>query len=376
MLSQRMQLRSRLSAYSRGIRRNDFQDLPVDRAMGVKSDQILFDGRLRKRKRIILLTGGCSIATCTMCPFPGESRRGVRSEDLIRQFEGAFEGDCIDNYELITLFCNGNFFSDRELGPQVRAHIFERIGGSQAAILAVESLPQFLSESKIAAARRGLGFKKLAVFMGLQSADDFVREVAINTTCSRLAFERAVAILHANEYLAVAFLMVKPPFLTEAEAIEDAVASLGYLSRLGVTHSTLCPTRVAPGTLLSEMHARGHYQPGWIWSVVEILTRNADTLGSVPMVNTTELKDWINPGSCCARACPDCKESTILAIEKFLFSRDLDVLKSLHCSCYTDYQRQMQQETRRWGSLSVHERVELFLKLIQVIPGGIGLEIV
>jgi radical SAM enzyme (TIGR01210 family) len=303
-----------------------------------------------------------------MCPFPGESRSGVRPNDLIRQFEGAFDGDCMDNYELITLFCNGNFFSDRELDPQVRNHIFERIGASQAALVAVESLPQFLTEAKVAAAGKNLGSKKLAVFMGLQSANDFVREVAVNTTCTRPAFEKAVRILQAHNHLPVAFLMVKPPFLTETEAMEDTLASLVYLSRLGVTHSTLCPTRVAPGTLLSAMHAMDYYQPGWIWSVVEILKRNADASGSVPMVNTSELKDWVNPDSRCAHACPDCQETLISALEEFLLGRDPGILRGLRCHCYAEYQRHLQSETKRWGNVPLPDRVEQFLQLIQVIP--------
>ncbi|MFN8613105.1 MAG: hypothetical protein U0931_36545 [Vulcanimicrobiota bacterium] len=308
-----------------------------------------------------------------MCPFPGESHSGVRSADLIRQFEGAFAGDCIDNYELITLFCNGNFFSDRELDPLVRAHVFEQVGRSRANILAVESLPQFLTETKVENARRRLGQKQLAVFMGLQSADDFVRKVAINTTCTRLAFERAVTLLQANNCLPVAFLMFKPPFLTEVEAIEDGLASLAYLSRLGVRLSTLCPTRVAPRTLLAEMHALGYYRPGWIWSVVEILKRNADSFGSVPMVNTTELKDWVNPDSFCARACPDCSQSVICAIEQFLLGRDLGILRDLHCHCYRDYKLQVQEETERWGHLPLPRRIESFLNRTQ-LSSKVGFE--
>ena len=46
----------------------------------VKSDTILFDGKLVTRKRIILNTVGCQTKGCTMCPFPNESSEGITGD--------------------------------------------------------------------------------------------------------------------------------------------------------------------------------------------------------------------------------------------------------------------------------------------------------
>lgn len=356
-------MRLRLSRASRSLRRNFFGELPPGRALSVKSDEILFDGRVRRRKRIVLLTTGCSIGTCTMCPFPGESHSQVRDQDLIEQFEGSFQGDSLDDYELITLFCNGNFFHDREMPTLVRQHIFARVRQARdPQIVAVESLPQFLTTEALRQVRRQLGPKKLAVFLGLQSQDEFVRQVAVNTTCTLVAFEKATRALQAQGDLPVTFLMVKPPFLTEGEAVLDCLKSLQYLTGRGLTHSTLCPTRVAPHTLLHEMHRRGLYSPPWIWSVVEVLRRNADRGGSLPMVNTTELKEDRNPDSTCAQSCPHCRHELIEGIEQFLFQRKLKLLQDLRCVCWKDYLQFVDEEQRRWGEIAPAERVRRFLR--------------
>jgi radical SAM enzyme (TIGR01210 family) len=356
-----MNLRPKISLLSRSLRRDFFQNMPVDLPMSVKSDSILFDGKIQKRKRIILLTTGCDVGTCTMCPFPGESSSQVNSQNLKNQFDNAFSGDSIQNYELLTIFCNGNFFSNREISPDVRDYMFSKIKDSiTVKTVVVESLPQFIQEETVAEAKKILGDVKLAVFMGLQSSNDLVREVAINTTCTKKSFELAVKHLKSCNYLPITFLMIKPPFLTEDEAIEDTLASIQYLSDIGVSHSTLCPTRVAPNTVLEKIHAAGLYQPPWVWTVVEILKRNADSRGSIPMVNTTELKQEQNSDSVCANSCPKCGPTIISAVEKFLFSRNLEDLNLSACECYQDYLEFKSAETARWAETSIEERIKSF----------------
>jgi len=362
-------LRSRLSALSRSLHSPNLGSGPLERALSHKSDSILFDGARRRRKRIVLLTVGCSIATCTMCPFPSESHSGVEPRHLIQQFESCLAGDRLENYEMLTLFCNGNFFSAKEIDPGVRQYIFSRAREAGLGYVVVESLPQFLTTPVLKATRKQLGATRLAVFMGLQSADDFVRNVCVNTTCSLQAFETACQGLLQQGDIPAAFLMIKPPFLTEQESIQDVLRSLTVLGRLKVRHATLCPARVAPNTLLAQLQARGDYQPASVWSLIDILLAYAESGPTQPVVNTTELKAELNPDSLCFQACSTCKAGLIEAVEEFLFSRDLAVLRRLDCPCRKAFQSRREEEQERWNPLSWQQRVERFLQPeCQAIP--------
>ncbi|MBS2037036.1 hypothetical protein JST97_18760 [bacterium] len=362
MLTEISTLRSRLSSLSRGLHPRIPGRLDLDRPLSHKSDIILFDGARRRRKRVVLMTVGCSIATCTMCPFPSESHREVTANNLLRQFDSSLEGECLADYEVLTLFCNGNFFNPREIDPTLRQSIFARARQAGVGYLVVESLPQYLTDSALREARQCLGETRLAVYMGLQSAHDFVRNVCVNTTCGRQAFERACRSLQRQGDLPGVFLLVKPPFLTELESIRDVVQSLAYLSRLEIRHATLCPTRVAPNTVLADLWARGHYQPAWLWSLLEILHAYGEAGATQPMVNTTELKEELNSDSLCFQACQACKTLLVERLEKFLFSRDLNQLRSLNCPCRAVYRRFRRLEQARWQGQTWAQRIQQYLR--------------
>lgn len=362
-----MDLRSRLSKFNRGLNKHNFLHLPKDEPMSFKSDKILFNGALRARKRIILLTNGCTIGTCTMCPFPSESSAGVTSRNLINQFDKAFENDSIENYDIVTIFNNGNMFKDSEIPIEARVYMMNRVRDAGCKYFVTESLPQFYDEQHHEEAIKNLGKTKLCVFMGLQSADDFVRNTCINTTCTKGNYEKTVKLLQSADYIPHAFLMLKPPFLTEVEGIFDVLESLEYLAKLRVHTVTICPTRVAPGTLLEKLYDMGWYQPPWNWSVLEVLKRWNDKDGVIPMVNTSELKAEINPDSVCAYGCPKCHDETISKIEQYLYSRDINVLNEIKCDCYPQFLEHVSYEETSlfFGDTSMSERIEYFLKELE-----------
>ncbi|MFN8613827.1 MAG: hypothetical protein U0931_40210 [Vulcanimicrobiota bacterium] len=368
MSTSQAELRQRLSSLSRSLHTAEAGPARLDQPLSHKSDRILFDGRRRARKRIVLLTVGCAIATCTMCPFPSESHPQVRAEHLIEQFESSLAGDRLENYEVLTLFCNGNFFNPKEIEAGVREHIFRRARAAGVSYVVVESLPQYLTAARLETSRRQLGASRLCVFIGLQSADEFVRNVCINTTCSRAAFEAACERMLAVGDIPAAFLMIKPPFLTEQESIRDVLLSLDYLGSLGVTHVTLCPARVAPRTLLARLQELDQYQPASVWALIDILLAFGERGPALPMVNTTELKDELNADSLCFQACSTCKERLIVAVEQFLFSRELGLLRALDCACRVVYQQRRNVEQARWQKLSWEQRIQHFLNSVD--PAG------
>lgn len=335
-----MSLRSEMTRLARDIRRPTVDaNAPLDQPMSHKSTHILFDGRLVYRKRIVLLTSGCRVATCSMCPFPNEALPGVTGQHLTKQFDASFDHDDISQYEMVTIFCNGNFFNDQEVPAEVRSHMFRRCRDAGVKYVTVESLPQYITPARVAASKEDLGDAVMTVFIGFQSSNDTIRNVAINTTCSRQAFEAAHRLLDSYGYHVASFLMVKPPFVTENEAVEDVVSSVKYLASIGVKYATLCPMRVAPLTVAERMYQRGLYRPAKIWTTVECLRHVHHVPGITVMVNTTELKQEMNADSVCVDECPHCTPLIIDAIERYLFTRDWATLFEFDagCACQAEY---------------------------------------
>jgi hypothetical protein len=226
-------------------------------------------------------------------------------------------------------------------------------------------LPNFLTDKKIIEYKQILGNIILQVFMGLQSSNDYVRHDAINSTCSKISFERVSKKLLEVGFQPAAFLIIKAPFLTESEGIDDVLNSLKYLDSIGVKNSTLCPMRISKNTFLSKIYEYGYYKPLWIWSVIDILIKYYEAGGiGTPMVNTTELKQEVNSDSICAISCDKCSDNIISTLEKYLYERDITLLRSLKCDCYKVYNEQKELESH--GVIySIPERIKNFVNELE-----------
>jgi len=329
-------LRQGLSKIALGIRRNRIEIGTLDQPLSFMDYEFYEGGRIYKRKKIILAARGCTAATCTMCPIPNEAYYGLNlnftPEDFLRQFHAAFATAPIDSYQLISVYNSGNWFANREIPPAARQAIYQAIARSRCEGLMVESLPQFITPQAITEAKAYLGEKRLIVGMGLQSGDDFIRNVCINTTCTKEQFERASHRLWENGYTAKAYLMIKPAFLTEREAITETVQSIQYVAALGYEDVSICPTRIAPYTVIAELAKRGMYAPPSLWTTIDILNEVGSESLARARVACLDV-DGKDSDTVYPHNCPLCTPVILEALKTFNTTRDLSIVNSLDCSC-------------------------------------------
>lgn len=260
------------------LRKNEHVYGDLNSPASVNIDDIVENGQDKKRRRIVLNSHGCSVSTCTMCPLPDESVPGcvtMSDHNLTNQINVAFDGF---NEHVATVYNNGNFFSNREISNFVREHLYKKVAESTAETLVVECLPQFITEDKIIHANQHLNGKKIMVAIGLQSWNDDIREIAINSTCTKKAFLNAVEILHKYGHSIQVFLMFKPPFVTENESVDDVVNGIKELNKLGIESIIVSPMRVAKNTMVDKMYRSGKYIPPSLASLLDLIKKiNSDT---------------------------------------------------------------------------------------------------
>lgn len=353
-------LRQGLSKIALGIRRNRIQIGTLDNPFSVIDYEFYEGGRTYKRKKIILAARGCTAATCTMCPIPNEAYYGLNlnftPEDFLRQFYAAFATEPIDSYQLVSVYNSGNWFANREIPPVARQGIYQAIARSCCEGLMVESLPQFITPQAIAEAKEHLGDKRLIVGIGLQSADDFIRNVCINTTCTKEQFERASHLLWEKGYTAKVYLMIKPAFLTEREAVTETVQSIQYVAALGYEDVSVCPTRIAPYTVVAELAKRGMYTPPSLWTTIDILNEVGSASLARARVACLDV-DGKDSDTVYPRNCPSCTHVILDALKTFNMTRDLSIINSLDCSCRQHHLTDMALVDKR----PLEERVQAFL---------------
>ncbi len=159
----------------------------------------------------------------------------------------------------IKLYNSGSFFDPKSIPPEdyagiaARVHTFERV--------IVECHPALLGQSclRFRDLLNGSREVQLEVAMGLETAQPQVL-AQLNKRMTLDQFARAAAFLRANAIALRVFILVKPPFMEEAEALHWAQRSLDFAFDCGATAAALIPTRLGNGAL-EALAARGEFSP-------------------------------------------------------------------------------------------------------------------
>ncbi|MEF8773496.1 MAG: archaeosine biosynthesis radical SAM protein RaSEA [Halobacteriales archaeon] len=299
---------------------------------------------------IILNTGGCRWARaggCTMCGYVAESVEGgtVPHDALMDQVDAALaherdhyagEGAETETAEQVKIYTSGSFLDEREVPAETRAAIAETFADRDRVL--VESLPDFVDREKLADfTDRGLAFD---VAVGLETASDRVRSDCVNKYFAFEDFEAAAAEAAAVGAGVKAYLLLKPPFLSESEAIADMKDSVRRCADVNNVHTvSMNPTNVQRYTMVDEMHFRDGYRPPWLWSVVEVLEETAD-------VDALVVSDPVGHGSDRGpHNCGECDDKVQRAIKDFDLRQDPSVFGEVSCECEATWEAVVERET-------------------------------
>lgn len=167
----------------------------------------------------------------------------------------------------IKLYNSGNFFDPLAIPREDLPEIAARVARYQTVI--VENHPrlcgaacrQFLEElrrnSPPGASRNPAA--ELEIALGLETVHPNVLP-RLNKQMSLEDFRQAAGELKAQEIHVRAFVLLQPPFMPPAEAVDWALRSLEFAFDCGARVATVIPTRGGNGWL-ETLAARGDFQP-------------------------------------------------------------------------------------------------------------------
>ena len=155
----------------------------------------------------------------------------------------------------IKLYNSGNFFDAQAIPPGDHAPIIERVRGFKTVI--VENHPKLCTDQCVRFRDR-LG-THLEVAIGLETIHPDVLQ-ALNKRMTLDDFDRAVRFLVGHGIAVRAFILLRPPFLTEDEGVEWAIRSIDHAFRTGVGCCSVIPTRAGNG-IMEQLEQQGHFAP-------------------------------------------------------------------------------------------------------------------
>jgi radical SAM enzyme (TIGR01210 family) len=165
----------------------------------------------------------------------------------------------------IKLYNSGSFFDPRAIPLADHAAIAERVHGFDRII--VESHPALVGDvgdvgDDCLRFRDRLGDRgdaRLEIAMGLETVHPTVGP-RLNKRMTLEQFAAAAEKLRREGIALRVFILVKPPFLDEAEALYWAERSLDFAMECGATVAALIPTRFGNGAL-EDLAERGEFSP-------------------------------------------------------------------------------------------------------------------
>ena len=298
--------------------------------------QELLDNELVDSFTIIFRTKGCSWAEeagCLMCGYHTASNPHIQQEDILKQLEKA--RSIYDGERLVKIYTSGSFLDPREIQPTLGEKVLRSF---EADKIIIESRSEFVKHDVLNEYSKSVPC--LEVSIGLESHNDFVLNNCINKGSTVEDYRIASELIFEQGLKLRTYLLLKPPFLTEYESIQDLIRSISSVSSSDNTVS-INPVNIQKDSFLEKLWYRGEYRPPWIWSIIESLI-NADLKGPI-VISRAGLGSKRG-----AHNCGKCDERLISLIDEFNLTKDLDVFSGCFsiCDCTELWRAEME-----YGSL-------------------------
>lgn len=296
-----------------------------------KTPEVLPDGTPCTAATVIFRTRGCVWwwkSGCTFCGYFNDVRDDVTADDLFAQWEEAKRRlDDFEGCSMVKVYTSGTFFEDRENPPEWQEAIL-RETHERGLHLVIEAQAQLCTQEKLAwVAERHPG---CTVAVGLEAYDDAVLRFHVNKGFSTKQWHRSVDMLRDNGLRVKTYLLFKPPFMSEGDALELTSRWISQVAPLSDDVS-VNPMNIQKRTIVERLFRNREYRPPWLWSLVEMMERVHDD------ISEAQTRIIVHPTAAGrirgAHNCGACDAEVVAAIERYSVSGDTREFADLDCDC-------------------------------------------
>ena len=352
-------LARRMSAVARAFRKR----YPLEEAPWRAGHYLLpvwSHGRPAHKALIWYHNQGCAWARkagCTMCNF-GERDDVPLDETVVADFRR--ELDKLDpGTRFIHLGPGGSVLQESEIRTSLRHDLvqsLERLPFLEG--VGLETRAETIREDRLENLLAVLPphVTELALGFGLESADELILRVAVNKAEAIEDIERAIErVLKVNartpdrHVVVDCYVLLKPPFLTEGEAIEDAIESITWAYDHGAETVSLFVNTMKRNTICAWLNARTEddgpyrYQTPYLYSAFEVLAGlRPEHRARTGVLGFTSGNPYVGA----PRACDLCWHVLHGLLSAHNYTRDtalLSAAREVRCECRTNWLKELSQ---------------------------------
>lgn len=351
-------------------RENRAKRCNLDKTIFVEPRKGFLDGHYVDRLVLFLRGTGCMQAKetggCTFCGFYNATNFGkkILDEDYIKQIACVVQDKAIQfsKYATICLYNDGSLLREDEISFSVVLEIFRKLNDIDTVKkIVIESRIDDIAEEKLKKIRE-VTQKDIEIAVGFESASPMIRDLCVHKSFSNKTFSKVLEVSKKYSISIIPLLILKPPFLTESESIEDYMNSLKFLEQFDIKRIDMELASVEKNTLVYDMWCNGMYQPPKLWTVIEILKRKEQLGLTIPI--------YISPANYSVSAvakssnCDDCTDYITQLFEEYNVYGKKSVFDNVHCHCRDEWLKLLQAPKRME---SLPDQVENVLKRLEEI---------
>ncbi|HIH74909.1 MAG TPA: archaeosine biosynthesis radical SAM protein RaSEA [Methanosarcina sp.] len=323
---------------------------PTDEPAASWTGTDLVDGVQTKTLTVIFKSAGCrwgKAGGCTMCGYVYDcASEPPTLEDYESQLAKAMRKAEKFSEFMVKIFTSGSFLDEQEVPHEARDSILKILAGDSRVIkVLVETRPNYVTEENIQACIGILKGKPFELAFGLETSSDKIRKDSINKGFTFQDFVRAAETAKKHNVTVKAYLMLKPLFLSEKQAMEDIIRSIDDAAPYADTISiNLC--NVQKGTLVESLWEKGQYRPPWLWSIIEILKKAKAAHPDLPLMS-----DPVGAGSKRGpHNCKECSPDVADSLRTFSLTQNPEDLSNNDCGCKELWKKVLEIEDFTYGA--------------------------
>lgn len=263
----------------------------------VEINKFFYEGKTVDRIMIVLRSNGCqhykTNGGCSMCAHLNGSplTEKITHQNYVQQWNSVLDGSFLEkekgafslnNFPVVCVYNLGSLLNNEEIQEETVRYIFSTLNkykGVKKVI--IESRAEYVKDDILSAIKEVYD-GVVEVGIGVESTNYLVREL-----CHHKAIEDASIIAEATDTLhkygmkALAYVNFKPIFLTEKEAIIDAIKTcVDCFKKFNFDAVSIEPTSLQENSLANYMYELGMYRVPWLWSLREIIHGIYDEINS------------------------------------------------------------------------------------------------
>ena len=297
-------------------------------------------GEETKMLTFILRTPPCAYNKCAMCGFDNNASCSVTHENIVRQYQEGIKAIDLRGVKKLDFPTAGSFYNDDEMSPESREYLFKEAAKlPEVKHVQVETRVDYLTLEKVVESQKQLrSDQKLELAIGLESANDKIRNNVLHKGLSRAGYEHFADICQETRSRMRSYILVGSPTLTESEVMEDAVETARYVYEVANARGVeaclaLKPMFIPKGTEIEKQFEDGKYKLPTLWSVIESIKRITKLKQYQPNSIWVGMYDENLSSDRFTHNCGKCDKKVAEAIIRYNGTQDLKEFEGLTCEC-------------------------------------------